>query len=215
MTASAAIVAILIALLLGAMSPGPSFVLVARNAIGLSRGDGFATAVGMGVGGIVFSIVALAGLYSMLAAVGWLYAAFKLAGGAYLLYLAWGIWRGAKTPISVGTSRGDIRTHLGKSFARGLMTQLSNPKTAVVFGSIFVSLLPKQPPGWAYLVLPPCVFAIEAGWYTVVALCFSSRRPRDLYLRFKGGIDRLAACAIAGLGLRLILTIGGKSVDRV
>ena len=47
MTASAAVFAILVALLLGAMIPGPSFVLVARNAIGLSRRDGLATALGV------------------------------------------------------------------------------------------------------------------------------------------------------------------------
>lgn len=48
MTAFAAVAAILAALLMGAMSPGPSFVLVARNAIGLSRADGLVTALGMG-----------------------------------------------------------------------------------------------------------------------------------------------------------------------
>src|SRR3979409_1563921 len=60
MTAFAAVAAILAALLMGAMSPGPSFVLVARNAIGLSRTDGLATALGMGVGGVFFSGIALA-----------------------------------------------------------------------------------------------------------------------------------------------------------
>jgi len=62
MPASTAIVTILAALLLGAMSPGPSFVIVARNAIGLSRGDGLATAAGMGIGGVFFSGIALLGL---------------------------------------------------------------------------------------------------------------------------------------------------------
>ncbi len=69
MTVSAAIASILAALLLGAMSPGPSFVLVARNAIGLSRSNGIATALGMGVGGIFFSGIALCGFYTLLAAV--------------------------------------------------------------------------------------------------------------------------------------------------
>ena len=64
MPASTAILTILAALLLGAMSPGPSFVIVARNAIGLSRGDGLATALGMGIGGVFFSGIALLGLYT-------------------------------------------------------------------------------------------------------------------------------------------------------
>ncbi|WP_321782742.1 LysE family translocator [Paraburkholderia sp. J94] len=211
MSPTTAVVSILAALLLGAMSPGPSFVMVARNAIGLSRRDGVATALGMGVGAICFAGIALAGLYTLLATVAWLYAGLKIAGGLYLLYIASRIWRGAGEPIAMNR---DVAggTRPGKSFWMGLTTQLSNPKTAVAYGSIFVALLPQHPPTWCYFALPPLVFAIETGWYTVVALCFSSQRPRDLYLRAKGWIDRLAAGAIAALGLRLILSAGRRGI---
>jgi threonine/homoserine/homoserine lactone efflux protein len=205
MHASTAIFTILAALLIGAMSPGPSFLVVARNSIGLSRRDGLATALGMGAGSVFFSGVALVGLYSLLAAVGWLYLTLKIAGGLYLIYVAVKIWRGAKAPLTVG----DMASGAGnprKSFWVGLSTQLSNPKTAVFYGSIFAALLPQHPPTWAYFVLPPAIFMIEAGWYTVVALAFSTSKPRELYVRAKAWIDRVAAGAIAALGLRLIVT---------
>lgn len=208
MSAFTAFISILAALLIGVMSPGPSFVLVARTAIGLSRRDGIATALGMGVGGVVFSAIALAGLYTLLAAVGWLYIALKVAGGCYLIYLASRIWQGAAQPLQVDAPADVRESRRPRSFWVGLSTQLSNPKTAVVYGSVFVALLPQHPPLWCYVALPPMVFAIEAGWYTLVALTFSSRRPRQLYLRAKRWIDRLAAGAIAALGLRLILTAG-------
>jgi threonine/homoserine/homoserine lactone efflux protein len=211
MSPTTAIVSILAALLLGAMSPGPSFVMVARNSIGLSRRDGVATALGMGIGAICFAGVALAGLYTLLATVAWLYAGLKIAGGLYLLYIASRIWRGAGEPVSMGKS--ELQTaHPARSFWTGLTTQLSNPKTAVAYGSIFVALLPQHPPLWCYFALPPLVFAIEAGWYTVVALSFSSQRPRDLYLRAKRWIDRVAAGAIAALGLRLIVSAGHRGL---
>ncbi|MDR5752668.1 MULTISPECIES: LysE family translocator [unclassified Caballeronia] len=212
MNASAAVFAILVALLLGAMIPGPSFVLVARNAISLSRRDGLATALGMGVGGIFFGGIALAGLYTLLLAVEWLYIALKIAGGLYLLYIASKIWRGASQPLSVDEgARADAR-NARKSFWVGLTTQLSNPKTAIWYGSIFAALLPQHPPLWCYIVLPPLVFCIEAGWYTIVALGFSSRRPREIYLRARRWVDRVAACAIAALGLRLIFTAGKTGI---
>lgn len=206
MHATTAVTSILLAIMIGAMSPGPSFVLVARNAIGLSRADGLATAVGMGLGGMVFSGVALAGLYTLLEAVGWLYVTLKVAGGVYLVYLATRIWRGASAPIVVDGPLGKQAGNSRRSLWLGLTTQLSNPKTAIVYGSIFAALLPQDPPRWCYFVLPVMVFAVEAGWYAVVALCFSSRRPRELYLGAKAWVDRLAAAAIAALGLRLILT---------
>lgn len=204
MSASAAVFAILVALLLGAMIPGPSFVLVARNSIGLSRGDGLSTALGMGIGGIFFGGIALAGLYTLLAAVEWLYIGLKVAGGLYLIYMASKIWRGAAHPVAMDNSGAARSRSARKSFWIGLSTQLSNPKTAIWYGSIFAALLPQHPPVWCYVVLPPLVFAVEFGWYSVVALCFSSRKPREIYLRAKIGIDRIAACAIAALGLRLV-----------
>lgn len=207
MSVTVAILSILLALLIGAMSPGPSFVLVVRNAIGLSRKNGIATALGMGVGGILFSAAALAGLYSLLATVTWLYLALKIAGGGYLIFLAAKIWQAAKQPLIVDVVRD--REHQGcvKSFWNGVATQLSNPKTAIVYGSIFASLLPQHPPIWCYLLLPPLVFVVEAGWYTVVALCFSSQGPRHIYLSSKTMVDRIAAGVIAGLGLHLVLSV--------
>ena len=206
MTASAAVFAILVALLLGAMIPGPSFVLVARNAIGLSRRDGLATALGMGAGALFFGGLALAGLYTLLQAVEWLYIGLKMAGGAYLTYVAWKIWRGAKHPIAMDDRLTPQAGSTRKSFWTGITTQMSNPKTAIWYGSIFAALLPQHPPMWCYFVLPPLVFLVEFGWYTIVALCFSSRVPREMYLRAKAWVDRVAAVAIAALGLRLIFT---------
>jgi threonine/homoserine/homoserine lactone efflux protein len=45
---------------------------------------------------------------------------------------------------------------------------------------------------------------VEAGWYSVVALAFSSSRPRALYLKTKTWIDRTAGLVMGGLGLRLV-----------
>ena len=54
------------AILIGAVSPGPSFVLVARTAIAVSRSAGMATALGMGLGGLMFASAALLGLHVVL-----------------------------------------------------------------------------------------------------------------------------------------------------
>src|ERR1700758_3478187 len=125
MPASTAILTILAALLLGAMSPGPSFVIVARNAIGLSRGDGLATALGMGIGGVFFSGIARLGLYTLLATVEWLYVSLTVAGGVDLIFLASKIWRGAARPFAFHASQG-ASANPRKSFWIGLSTQLSN-----------------------------------------------------------------------------------------
>ncbi len=208
MNITSSLAAILAALLIGAISPGPSFVVVARNAVALSRRNGLATAAGMGVGSVCFSGIALAGLYSLLSRVEWLYVGLKVAGGAYLLYLALKIWRGAAAPLSIDPASSSSSPSLKSSFWTGLSTQLTNPKTALVYGSIFAALLPQTPPLWCYIALPPLVFAVECGWYATVALCFSNRALGQGYLNAKQWIDRAASAAIAALGLRLMLTAG-------
>lgn len=199
-----ALLSILGALTVGAVSPGPSFVLVARTSIAVSRRDGLAAALGMGVGGVVFCALALLGLHAVLAAVPALFVALKVVGGLYLAYLGVRIWQGARQPIAVPDTAGGAARGVARSFGFALATQLSNPKTAVVYASIFAALLPADPPLWVSAVLPPAIFAIEAGWYALVAVAFSAGRPRAAYLRFKAWIDRAAGAVMAALGVRLV-----------
>jgi threonine/homoserine/homoserine lactone efflux protein len=195
------------AMTVGAMSPGPSFVMVARTAVA-SRGDGLAAALGMGAGGLVFAIAALAGLQAAFLAVPGLYLAIKGFGGAYLIYLGIRIWRGARQPLAMtqdaaGTSPRQ-QGRGGRTFLLGLATQVSNPKTAVVYASIFAAFLSREVPLVLALAVPAVIFCIETGWYAIVALALSSAAPRSAYLRYKVWIDRAAGGVMGLLGLRLV-----------
>ena len=200
-----AVFGILAAITVGAISPGPSFVLVARVAVARSRREGPAAAAGMGAGGVILGGLALLGLQALLAQAGWLYAGLKVLGGLYLLYLGLMIWRGAAEPIrmAAGAGPGAMDGRAG-AFLLALTTQVSNPKAIAVYGSIFAAMLPDEVPLWALAALPPGLFVIEAGWYAIVACAFSAERPRSSYLRGKLWMDRLATTIMGVLGLRLL-----------
>lgn len=205
MTLTTSILAIAGALTLGAMSPGPSFVLVAKVAVASSRKDALAAAFGMGIGGLMLAIAAMAGLQALLAAVPMLYIVMKVAGGAYLMYLGWRIWQGAKQPMLAADTELNAGTGaLGRSFLLALTTQLSNPKAAIVYGSVFAALLPGDIPWQAAAMICTIVFAIETGWYAIVALALSSSRSRNAYLGYKVIVDRIAGGVMAALGLKLM-----------
>ena len=119
------LVALLGALALGAMSPGPSFVLVARTAIARSRADGLAAALGMGIGGVIFAVLVVLGLQAALRHVPALYLVLKVAGGIYLFYLGIRIWRGATEPLAITDPGERMKSSLGSSFLVALGTQLS------------------------------------------------------------------------------------------
>lgn len=201
----AVLISILGVFLLGAISPGPSFVVVSRIAILRSRTDGVMAALGMGIGGFVFATVAVAGLTAILLQVEWLNMVLRVAGGAYLLWLGINIWRAAPEPLEVADTASERQSTLWSSLLRALLVQLSNPKTAIFYASMFAALLPSPTPSWMYFALPPMLFLIEFGWYTVVAVGFSSRTPRAAYLRSKVWIDRTAGAVVGALGAKLMV----------
>ena len=199
-----AILGIAAALAIGAASPGPSFLVVARLAVSSSRVDGLYAALGMGIGGLIFACLSLLGLHGLLHAVPSLYVVLKVLGGLYLVYLGIRIWRGARRPL-IGSDIGASTSvqPATRSFALGLATQISNPKTAVVYASVFAAFLPATSTVAFNLCVVGLVFLIEAGWYAFVAIALSSERPRYIYLRYKAWIDRTAGAVMIVLGLRL------------
>ena len=204
MTPSVALFSILLAQALGAISPGPSFLFVVRTSVALSRKDGLAAAVGMGLGAAIVTTLALIGVRAVIAQVEWLYFGFKLLGGAYLLYLGLRLWQGSMIETALNTDNLAAKRGVGKSFLMALATQLSNPKTLVVISGIYAALLPAHVPLWMYLAIPPIDFVMEGGWYAFVAVTMSSQHPRAVYLSARKWIDRAAGALLGALGLRLI-----------
>lgn len=190
--------------LLAAMSPGPSFILVVRKAVAVSRADAVASAVGMGAGATFYAAAALLGLKTLLDQLPNLFLAFRIAGALFLLWIAFMIFAHARAPLpsvegEAATGRGLVR-----SFLFALWTQLSNPKCILFFASIFIALLPAQIPVWVTLAILAIVFVQETAWYTLVAVGFSMPRPRAVYARWKVTLERIAASLIGAIGVKLL-----------
>ncbi len=189
--------------LLAVISPGPSFLITARTAVAQSRADGLMVALGLGAGTVIWSSAALLGLNAVFHAVPVLFMAMKIAGALFLVYIAWMIFRHAAEPLKIdGTGE-----RLANPFVKGFLTQISNPKVAVFFGSIFIAMLPQQVPLWMTLALIFIVSFNEVWWYSAVALFFGSAPVRNVYLRAKAWIDRVTGLFLGALGLRLLWSV--------
>jgi len=199
----AALVTLWAVQLLAAISPGQSFVLISKLALSNPRPVALSAVMGLGLGTIIWSSAAILGVAILLETAAWAYTAFKVAGGIYLVWLAVMLWRHAPEPIDLDGTKVRKLTPW-RAFTLGGITQLANPKVVVFFGSIFVALLPAHAPAWVYVTAVVIVFINEIGWYTVVALLFSSARPRAAYMRAKTWIDRAMAGFLALIGVRLI-----------
>ena len=119
------ILPISIFLLLGVISPGPSFILVAQTAMSKSHTEAVAVSVGMGVGAMFFAIIASLGLFVLLESVPWLYVILKWIGGIYLCFLAFKLWYSSKEPLMHTIPDNKVKKGIVKFFFVGLFTQLS------------------------------------------------------------------------------------------
>lgn len=200
------IASIITVLAIGVVSPGPSFILVARTAVAYSRGAAMASAIGMAIGATILSIAALLGLHALLNQIPAAYLGLKIFGGLYLIYLAFKTWRSAASPLQVDVVTQNGGAGLLHHFWLAAGTMLSNPKAAVQYGVIFAAMLPREPSASLVTVLPIAVFILEASWYLVVALVLSAPRPRGAYLLAKTQIDRTVGVVLSLLGVRLLLS---------
>ena len=187
------------AIVLGAMSPGPSLVYVSRIAMARSRRHAVAAAFGMGLGGVTVAIAAIAGLGAVLHYAEWAYLGLKIVGGAYLLYLGIRMWlhagHAATAPETVAT--GSYRPHPRGRDARPAQ-QPEGRRRRTRACSRPSCRRPRR--SGCTSRIPPGIFLIETGWYLVVAFAFSTSRPRAVYARFSAWIDRIAGTVLGGLG---------------
>lgn len=198
----AALAGIMIALGVGAASPGPSFLMTARTAASQGRRSGLHVAIGMGVGSLIFAAAALLGLSALFSTIPLLYVTLRVLGGVYLLYLGFCLWRGA--PQELSEDQVVDPDHRNKYFALGFTTQVSNPKTAVVYASVFAAFLPHQTTLQFDLAVLVTVFFIEAGWYAIVATVLSTQRWRLGYISYKKWLDQCAGSVMGLLGIKLV-----------
>ena len=119
------------------LTPGPNMVYLISRSICQGRAAGLISLGGVALGFVVYMLCAAFGLTALLLAVPYAYDAIRFAGALYLLWLAWQAVRpGGRSPFQVK----DLpRDGPRKLFLMGLLTNLLNPKIAVVY----LSLLPQ------------------------------------------------------------------------
>ncbi len=191
-------------LLFGAMTPGPSFILVAQTAMSKSRAEAVCISIGLGLGASTFAFIASMGLIALFDAVPEFYVAFKVLGGLYLCYLGIKMWRASKSNVvSDGAELTNKPAHF-KAVVLGLTTQLSNPKTAIVFSSVFAAMLPMKVPVYTTSILVVGVFVLNFSWYFLVSILLSSPKAQASYLRFKSYINKGSGVLMGSMGSKFV-----------
>ena len=119
------------------LTPGPNMIYLVSRSITQGRRAGLVSLLGVAVGFLAYLAAATAGLTAIFLAVPAAYTGLKIAGAGYLLYLAWQAIRpGGRSAFEPRELKADRPRRL---FAMGLVTNLLNPKIAV----LYIALLPQ------------------------------------------------------------------------
>lgn len=189
--------------LLMAMLPGPNTVVVSWLATTASRGDGLRATAGIVTASLVWVVLSLFGVGALLLEAGMLYATLRLLGAAYLIHVGVRMLRAGWRAPEAG--EGQARPALAgrHPFLAGLLTTLSNPKSAVFWTSAFLVAVPPHAPVWLYAAIVGVIAVQSALWYGAVALLLSTGVARRSYLRLARWLDLIAGGVMVALGLRL------------
>ena len=183
-------------------SPGPAFFAISYKAVNDTRRQALSFGLGLAFVATFWCALALFGLTTVFDYVPWLYGALKVAGGLYLLYLAFKIWSGAATPLAESPQSGQKG---GWAFLSGCLINATNPKSALFAGSVLLAIFPMDLTGGQQVLILSAMFATEALFYSAIVLWLSQPAMRLRYLQIKRWIDRSAAAVLGALGLSFVL----------
>ncbi len=185
------------------VTPGPNFFLTVQTAVGSSRPAALWSVLGTSCGTVIWGVSGFFGLALLFKAAPWLYGSLKLLGGGYLVYLGLKlITQSAQPPEHTGIGQRPPDRALA-AWRAGLLTNLSNPKTAAFVTGLFAASMPAAAPAWLGLASVALMTALSIAWYTAVACFFSSARCTGLYRRSRLWIDRSAGLIFIAYGARL------------
>lgn len=201
---TAQVVALVGVNLLGAMSPGPDFVIVTRNAALSGRRAGIACALGVASGVFAWAVVTALGVAGLLAASAVAFTVVKLAGAAYLALLGVRALLAARRGDhpAPGPSLPGARGSL-VAYRQGLLTNLLNPKTAVFFIALIPQFLPEHPTALDAVVLGAIGATVAVVWFSLVSTLVGAIRTLFTRTRVRRAIDAVTGALLVGLGVRI------------
>ncbi|MBF6397356.1 LysE family translocator [Nocardia cyriacigeorgica] len=139
------------------LTPGPNMMYLVSRTVSQGRRAGLVSLTGVAAGFGVYLLAAVAGITVVFAVVPGLYLALKLAGACYLLWLAWQALRPGG--VSVFTPTTLPADPVRRLFAMGLVTNLLNPKIAIMYMALIPQFVhPGPTPVWVQSL---CLGAIQ------------------------------------------------------
>lgn len=188
--------------LLGVLSPGPDFLVVAKNSLTHSRKAGVYTALGVAAGIGVHILYSVLGLAWIISKSIFLFNLIKYLGAAYLIYLGFkALFSKSKMEIKVEKSQ----TTSKSVFFTGFMTNVLNPKVTLFFLGLFALVITPETSNFVMGVASLLMIVNTAIWFTIVALFLSHSKIQSAADKFYTAVSKTFGVLMISLGIKVAL----------
>jgi threonine efflux protein len=189
------------------VTPGANVLLISQLAASGDKRGAMYASLGVCTVTFLWATLAILGVNALFAAVPQLRIAVQIAGGVYLVYMAIRLWRSGHS--ADGTKTQSLEPW--PAFQMGFLTNITNPKSALFFGSVFAAALPHDASAMIWAVAVALVVVNALVWHFFLALAFSHPRVQAGYARQRQRLNRIAAAIVGAMGARLLIA----SIDEV
>ena len=189
--------------LLGAMSPGPSMVVVINNAISKNRYHGILTSIGHGIGIGIYALFAVLGIGLIIKTNGFVFNGIKILSIFFLFYL------GVKSFTSQNKIKfgNESKTAGLKSFVEGFSISILNPKIFIWFVAIYSQFMSIENDLIfnSYLIITASI--VDASWYILLTFIATSGPALRFFERKSNKISKIIGSIFMIISLILIFDI--------
>lgn len=172
------------------------------------RKAGISTALGIGAGISVHVIYTLLGVGALMHTMPWLLKVVGLVGGVYLLYLGFTFIRqagGQNVGLPLNNDNVEVKLrNWRQSFTLGFLTNAINPKATLFFLAVFTTVVSTSTPLRIQVFYGLWMCFINAAWFVLVSLIFTSPRIRERFLRISHWFERLMGLLLIVFSMRLL-----------
>jgi threonine/homoserine/homoserine lactone efflux protein len=192
------------------LTPGPDMALVLRNGVRGGVPAAWWTGLGCCTGIAVHATAAVIGLSAVLAASATAFTVVKLAGAAYLVYLGlaalWHSRRGEPGTAQPAAAPAVAVAERGTAFRQGLVTDLLNPKIALLFLTLLPQFVSPGEPALATTAVLAAVFlGLAVLWWRLFSLAVAPLGRVLSRERVRTVFERVTGTVLVALGLRVAL----------
>lgn len=187
------------------VSPGPAVVALINTSMTKGRKAGMAFATGIMTGSLVWASLSAIGLAALIAAYAELLVVIKIAGGLYLLYLAWKAFRSAaSSDAGLRNASGGSGETLGRLYLKGFALHLTNPKAIFIWISLISLGLPSGAPASIMVVYIIGCLIIGLLSLNAMALLFSTSPVVAGYRKARRYIEATMGAFFAFAGFKML-----------